>query len=85
MCNNIQRLIGKMSSKGNGSAAHGLCDDLVWSVRRWGFDDDDPDIVNVEEDIFRYAKHNLAVVNVYIKVRSSALHRKFNLIRLMQC
>lgn len=45
-----------------------LCDDFRWNpVRFWGFQPKDPDIFRLEEDIFQYAKKNLAVVNVYIK------------------
>ena len=37
-------------------------------VREWGIPKDDEDIKKLEETIFLYAKQNLAVVNVYIKV-----------------
>ena len=42
---------------------------LKWiPVRKWGIPKDDEDIKKLEETIFLYAKQNLAVVNVYIKV-----------------
>ena len=42
---------------------------LKWiPVRKWGIPKDDEDITKLEETIFLYAKQNLAVVNVYIKV-----------------
>ena len=42
---------------------------LKWMpVREWGIPKDDEDIKKLEETIFLYAKQNLAVVNVYIKV-----------------
>ena len=37
-------------------------------VRQWRLSKDDEDTKNLEETIFLYAKKNLAVVNVYIKV-----------------
>ncbi len=42
--------------------------DLRWDpIRLWGFSPTDADVINLEEIVFQYAKHNLAVVNVYIK------------------
>jgi hypothetical protein len=42
---------------------------LKWiPVRKWGLSKYDEDIKRLEETIFMYAKKNLAVVNVYIKV-----------------
>ena len=40
-----------------------------WNPRRWGFGDDDELIKLIEDDIFSYARKNLALINVYIKVR----------------
>ena len=37
-------------------------------VRSWKLSKNDKDIKKLEETIFLYAKQNLAVVNVYIKV-----------------
>ena len=37
-------------------------------VRSWKLSKNDKDIKKLEETIFLYAKKNLAVVNVYIKV-----------------
>ena len=37
--------------------------------RRWGLAVNSSELLSLEEDIFQYAKKNLAVVNVYIKER----------------
>ena len=45
-----------------------LCSDMLWDpVRLWNFSRTDSDTAALEDDIFFYAKKNLAVVNVYIK------------------
>ena len=40
-----------------------------WNPRSWGFGSDDELIKLIEDDIFSYARKNLALINVYIKVR----------------
>ena len=47
-------------------------------VRSWKLSKNDKDIKKLEETIFLYAKQNLAVVNVYIKVLQE-LHEELQL------
>ena len=42
--------------------------------RRWGLAVNSSELLSLEEDIFQYAKKNLAVVNVYIKARDFFAH-----------
>ena len=42
--------------------------------RRWGLAVNSSELLSLEEDIFQYAKKNLAVVNVYIKGRDFFAH-----------
>lgn len=42
-----------------------VCEDFKWEPRKWGMNM--IYVRSLEEDIFLYAKKNLAVVNVYIK------------------
>ncbi|TRY72690.1 hypothetical protein TCAL_05397 [Tigriopus californicus] len=65
VCHNIRVVFQRVSDIGeNGS----LCRALKWDpVRLWDFNRTDADIARLEDDIFQYAKQNLAVVNVYIK------------------
>ena len=67
MCLNIESAKERMSSM-NGDGDHEFCGGLKWSPRRWGFDADDELIKLIEDDIFNYARKNLALLNVYIKV-----------------
>ena len=72
VCLNIESAMQRMSSMGreNGNTKHEFCGGLKWSPRRWGFDDDDDELIKlIEDDIFNYARKNLALLNVYIKVR----------------
>lgn len=65
VCQNIRIVFQRVSDIGENSS---LCRALKWDpVRLWDFNRTDPDIARLEEDIFHYAKQNLAVVNVYIK------------------
>jgi len=64
VCQNIQTVMLKTKEALNIS----LCDDMRWDrVRRWDSLQNSSAMRNLEEDIFQYAKKNLAVVNVYIK------------------
>ena len=64
VCNNIQRFSEIIMAKMNLP----LCKDLRWDmIRRWGVTLNSSNLKDLEEDIFQYAKKNLAVVNVYIK------------------
>ena len=63
VCVNIDQLMVRLDSLGMV-----LCENLRWDpVRLWNFSRNDTGIKLLEEDIFYYAKMNLAVVNVYIK------------------
>ena len=68
MCLRIETVMERMSSRGRE-----FCGGLRWAPRRWGFAADDALIALVERDIFRYAKKNLALLNVYIKVGGLAV------------
>jgi len=61
LCTNIE-IVSVEIEKHRGQR---VCDDLKWEPRRWGISS--LHAKNLEEDIFIYAKKNLAVVNVYIK------------------
>ena len=64
VCKNIKSFSEKIRMELNVS----ICEDMRWDhVRRWGFRRNDEEMRNLEDDIFQYAKKNLAVVNVYIK------------------
>jgi hypothetical protein len=75
VCDNIERIVSRIaqgvrnaSSYESPAAVPIVCTDLEWDpVRIYGFQREDRDLVDMEEDIFVYAKKNLAVVNVYIK------------------
>ena len=70
VCLNIESAKERMSSmNGDGDGEHEFCGGLKWSPRRWGFAADDELIRLIEDDIFNYARKNLALLNVYIKVR----------------
>ena len=67
VCLNIETVMRRIAAaKGDGAA---ICAGLRWSPRRWGFAADDELIRRIEDDIFNYARKNLALLNVYIKVR----------------
>ena len=68
MCLRIETVMERMSSRGRE-----FCGGLRWAPRRWGFAADDALIALVERDIFRYARKNLALLNVYIKVGGLAV------------
>lgn len=70
VCDSIHRLQQRLKNRTitDNSTHLVLCSDLRWDpVRLWGFQRDDKDVKRLEDDIFSYAKKNLAVVNVYIK------------------
>ena len=63
VCVNIDRVLARLSETN-----YSLCRGLQWDpVRLWNFSQADEDVIRLEEEIFQYAKQNLAVVNVYIK------------------
>ena len=68
VCKNIESVENRISEE-NGEGGGGVCKhSLEWDPPgMWNFSRDDADIKALEEDIFIYAKLNLAVVNVYIK------------------
>lgn len=61
LCRNIERVSHSVEIY----LRQKLCEDLKWEPRKWVVDM--INVRNLEEDIFLYAKKNLAVVNVYIK------------------
>ena len=66
LCLHIETVMERMKS--SMQSEHEFCGGLRWAPRRWGFAADDELIALVERDIFRYARKNLALLNVYIKV-----------------
>ena len=72
LCLHIETVMERMSSM---QSEHEFCGGLRWAPRRWGFAADDELIALVEKDIFHYARKNLALLNVYIKVVQMCLYR----------
>ena len=70
LCLHIETVMERMSSRGRE-----FCGGLRWAPRRWGFAADDELIALVEKDIFHYARKNLALLNVYIKVVQMGVYR----------